>query len=279
MISLRKILRPEMAPLVATVSVAVTELLSKLLGPRARVFAKAMVMERLNPNWVNDTKFGPVAFYCPATWPYARSDMAKEPETTRWIEEFPDGDTFWDIGANVGVYSLLAARKGHRVVAFEPSAVSYFVLSKNIELNAFDRLITFLNVAITDRSRMSELHMSNTLLGGAQHNFGVAHGNQNQDSSMFKQSCIGFSVDDILRIYDLPFPNQIKIDVDGLEDKVIMGARQTLRDHRLKSVLIEINGDAALLMIDGEMTDAGLKRVFATKGAGRSGNHIFRRVQ
>lgn len=252
------------------------DLLSTPLSARARVFAKALLMERLNPIWVNNTRYGPVSFYCPATWPYSRSDMAKEPHTTQWIEGFGEGDVFWDIGANVGVFSLLAAKKGLRVVAFEPAAVNYFVLAKNVELNAFDDRITFLNIALSDVSRLDTLHMASTAIGSAQHNFAVTDPEQGATRS-FKQACLGYSIDDLLRAYDLPFPNHIKIDVDGIEDRIVSGARQTLRDPRLKSVLVEINSDVAHTDINRAFNEAGFVWVKPSGGDGSRGNQLFRR--
>ncbi|MBQ4415162.1 MAG: FkbM family methyltransferase, partial [Methanomicrobium sp.] len=55
------------------------------------------------------------------------------------------------------------------------------------------------------------------------------------------QGMIGFSIDEFLRYYGLKVPNHIKIDVDGLEKDILSGAKETLRDPRLKSVLVEID--------------------------------------
>lgn len=268
--------RPQAAPIVARLAAAVMELLSKPLGARARVFAKALLMERLNPIWVNKTKYGPISFYCPASWPYSRSDMAKEPHTSQWIEGFGADDVFWDVGANVGVFSLLAAKKGHRVIAFEPAAVNYFVLARNVEINVFDERITFLNIALSDVSRLDILHMPDTAIGGAQHTFAALDTQENPKRG-FKQACIGYSIDDFLKTYGLPFPNHIKIDVDGIEDRIVSGAKATLRDPRLRSVLVEVNSDAAQALIYRELGEAGLEWVKPARGDGSRGNQLFRR--
>ena len=58
----------------------------------------------------------------------------------RWIEGFVGpGDVFYDIGANVGAYSLIAARataNRARILAFEPVPSSFLDLSRNVALNA-----------------------------------------------------------------------------------------------------------------------------------------------
>src|SRR5215210_5569231 len=62
---------------------------------------------------------------------------AKEPWTVEWIEQnLRDGDVLWDIGANVGVYSLIAAKvaSGARVVAVEPGYATFASLCDNVLL-------------------------------------------------------------------------------------------------------------------------------------------------
>ena len=59
----------------------------------------------------------------------------------------------------------------------------------------------------------------------------------------FRQGMIGFSIDEYIRYYGLKVPNHVKIDVDGLEKDILYGAKDTLRDPRLKSVLVEIDED------------------------------------
>ena len=57
----------------------------------------------------------------------------KEPETLDWIDSFDDKSVFWDIGANVGIYSIYAAKKKScNVVAFEPSVFNLEALARNI---------------------------------------------------------------------------------------------------------------------------------------------------
>jgi len=64
-----------------------------------------------------------------------RTLFTKEPETLSVIEGLDSEDCFWDIGANIGIYTLLAASKCKHVVAVEPSPANFYVLMRNIELN------------------------------------------------------------------------------------------------------------------------------------------------
>ena len=61
----------------------------------------------------------------------------KEPETIEWMDRlFKSDEVMWDIGANIGLYSLYAARaKGLKVFAFEPESTNFARLNNNINLN------------------------------------------------------------------------------------------------------------------------------------------------
>ena len=70
------------------------------------------------------TKNGVLHFFCPGRLPVMRVEtlLTKEPDTIEWIDEFEENSVFWDIGANVGTYSLYAGlKKKIEVLAFEPA--------------------------------------------------------------------------------------------------------------------------------------------------------------
>ena len=105
-----------------------------------------------------DARDKQIKFYClnDMTVGRARTLFIKEPETIEWIDTFEEGDVLWDIGANVGVYSLYAAIiKKADVLSFEPSASNYFILNKNIEINDLSEKVRAFCIAFSD-SRSSE---------------------------------------------------------------------------------------------------------------------------
>ena len=113
--------------------------------------------------WTIDTRYGPLSFVSLGKGPAARagSIFTKQPSTIEWIDRFQPDSVFWDIGANVGVYTLYAARRGDiQVVAFEPAAVNYFVLSANCELNGFDDCVTCLQVGLGSVKSVARLEVS-----------------------------------------------------------------------------------------------------------------------
>jgi FkbM family methyltransferase len=188
----------------------------------------------------------------------------KEPETLEWIEGFSENDVFWDVGANIGLYSIYAASRGIRVLAFEPSAPNFYLLNLNIMKNNISKIATAYCLAFTDKKVADKLMMKNLEFGGALSSFGT---NIGYDGKHFipeiEQGMIGFSIDEYISSFNPLFPNHIKIDVDGIEDKIINGAEKTLLDGRLKSMSIELDSDKVDITngVLNKMSRNGLKLI------------------
>ena len=199
---------------------------------------------KADPIYEAVTIFGKLKLHCPTAlslW-RAKTLTTKEPDTIKWINSFGPDTVLYDVGANVGLYSLYAALTGAQVVSFEPEAQNYALLNRNIHANALQNKITALNIALCDANRISHLHLSRFEVAGAMHNFDEpVDYNKQPFVPEFKQGVMGARLDDLIKKFDLPRPTHIKIDVDGCERAVIDGAIESLTDLRLKSVLIEIN--------------------------------------
>ena len=103
-----------------------------------------------------------------------RTLLTKEPETIAWINSFEKDSIFWDIGANIGIYSLYAALiQSVQVVSFEPSSFNYFLLNKNIYLNKKDQNIRAYNIAFSDVNCLDVLYMESAESGNADHSFSI----------------------------------------------------------------------------------------------------------
>jgi FkbM family methyltransferase len=217
---------------------------ARVIGRSRSTLILSGLAEELTPIISQKTEFGTIDFFCPGTMTEfrARTLLTKEPETIEWINNFNDSDVLWDIGANVGIYSLYAALRKLTVISFEPSPSNYYLLSRNIEINKMDDRISAICIAFNDTTRLDAFYMVNTHLGGAKSSFGEAIDWQGRPyTASLKQAMIGFSIDDFVQQFSPPFPNHIKIDVDGNESKIIKGAKSTLSDVRVKSVLVELN--------------------------------------
>jgi len=166
----------------------------------------------------------------------AETLLSKEPATIAWIDTFDKGDVFWDVGANVGIYSLYAAKiRGAVTLAFEPASFNYALLCDNVHLNDLDVQIAPYNLAFSGQTQLGRLKLDDDEPGIA---FATV---EEKSEGRFEQSILVFSVDDFIARFSPPFPTHIKIDVDGLEEKVVEGARRTFADRRLKSLLVEVD--------------------------------------
>jgi FkbM family methyltransferase len=169
----------------------------------------------------------------------------KEPETIEWIETFfGEGEVFYDVGANVGAYSLVASRfcrRNLRVYAFEPGFTTFPQLCKNIILNDCQGSITPLQVALSDRTRLNVFNYQSLTSGGALHALGHPTDYKGDKfEPVLKQPVIAYRIDDLVKQLCLPVPNHIKIDVDGIEFSVLKGAAETLRNQSVRTVMVEI---------------------------------------
>jgi len=168
----------------------------------------------------------------------SRAYEKKEPETLDWIDNFNKGDVFYDVGANIGVYSLYASKKKCKVYAFEPASNNYSSLLKNIEINKLN--ICSYGIGFSNKEKISILNLVSTIEGDSQHNLNKS---QKIYSRKFKfgQGTFITSLDNLIYKHHFPIPNHIKIDVDGHEKEILLGAKKILKSKKLKSVMIEIN--------------------------------------
>lgn len=175
----------------------------------------------------------------------------KEPWTLEWIRSFNPNDVLWDVGANIGIYSIYAAlMMNTKVYAFEPEAANYNVLNENIRINKIQHLVKAYCIAISDQNNFGELSLSKVETAASGHQFG-GRGN------VYKQGCISFSLD---HLYDLlPSPTHIKIDVDGLEPLIISGGLNKLLPN-VKSIMIEVcDRKPGRLSVKDTLIDLGFK--------------------
>lgn len=192
-----------------------------------------------------ETKHGSLIFHTPTWLPRYRANtiLAKEPETIAWIESFTPNSVFYDVGANIGIYSIYAAKAGNcRVIAFEPSAPNLEMLIRNILKNKLQNLITVVPVGLSEKDSVTKMYfnLSKFTWGGAHNSLG--EGLNQKGLPMLDANSVqlvAMKLDSIMNLFNLPRPNYIKIDVDGLESLVLLGAQETLK--LVDSVMVEVD--------------------------------------
>jgi len=168
----------------------------------------------------------------------------KEPETLDWIDEFGKDGIFFDIGANIGIYSLYFAKKYNaNVFSFEPSVFNLKQLAKNISINSLNELISIIPNPLSNKTHFADFVNTSDDEGGALSAFGVNYGFDGLPiKANIKYSTLGFTLDKLLDIGVIKnYPSLIKIDVDGIEHLILKGATEILKSRKCKSVLIEVN--------------------------------------
>jgi FkbM family methyltransferase len=174
----------------------------------------------------------------------AKSLFSKEPETIDWIRQFPPGSVFWDVGANIGTYSIFAGKNGARVFSIEPSFLNLEILQRNIILNDLNDFVSMIPIGLGARNHLAGFYLSkeNLTWGGAHNSLGKnvgAGGKALQEPLKITGLCI--TMDELVSTFGIPAPKFIKIDIDGLELDVLKGGIQVLSG--VTSVLIEVDDE------------------------------------
>ena len=194
----------------------------------------------------NDNRY---RFRCENLWELTRSMslFTKEPGTCEWIRnEVAQGEVFYDIGANIGIYSILAAfRVGNngKVYAFEPHSVNFSRLATNIVANGLHQIIVPCNFALNDVDGYFPFNYSSLEGASADSQLGTVQGaHENEYRPEVSELKSAASVDGLIEAGTVRPPHHVKLDVDGNELLILRGMERLLKgDSRPKSVQIEIN--------------------------------------
>ena len=164
-------------------------------------------------------------------------------EVAEWIENFDDNSVFVDVGANVGLFSLFAASRKHKVLALEPESLNFSCLNLNIKDNHFDDLISAFPISANDEHKVSYLNLRRMKFGGSGSTFERTIGETGDEfSPIYKQGSVSLTLDDLVDKLNIK-ANYVKIDVDGNELKVIKGMSKLIKNKNLKSLCIELMPD------------------------------------
>lgn len=207
--------------------------LSRALVPRRKISVGAVSFTLSCTNWITHFR-----------WYLFKN---KEPEVRHYIDKYvKDNDVFFDIGANVGVFSIYAAKRHPNisVYCFEPEVSNLNALKDNIVCNDLLTRTKIYSVGISNFVGLSELHLQDFTTGSA------CHTESKNPLSMtvegypviWSEGIVSVTLDYICEQLGV-IPNTMKIDTDGTEDKILDGAMNTLSNIMLRSLVIEIPDD------------------------------------
>ena len=173
--------------------------------------------------------------------------MIKEPGTVEWIKnEINPGEIFYDIGANIGIYTILAAyRTGEegKVFAFEPHSGNFTRLLDNIIVNNLQHIVIPCNFALHDENGFFPFNYCSSEAASSLSQLSSVRGPSNveykPDISELKYSA---SIDKLIASGKFTAPHHIKIDVDGNEFLILKGMTKLLNSTECpRSIQVEIN--------------------------------------
>ncbi len=173
--------------------------------------------------------------------------ISREQEVKRHLV-MEENETFVDVGANVGSYSLMVANqykdRGVKVIAIEAHPENYKALRRNIECNKFENVIIPINKVVSDYKGLVDLYER-------------SHDGTRVDSEMYSvcsdQRIDAYNVlhpsgkslqlecDTLDNILDTEKVDVIKMDIEGAEVLALKAATKTL--ERIRKIVVEIHGD------------------------------------
>lgn len=157
-------------------------------------------------------------------------------EVIRFLDDkLRAGDVVYDIGSNIGICSVFAARKvgsAGQLLAFEPARETHASLVDNIRLNGLTNARTY-QVALADYNGEAGLFTGDDLLFSS---LAVSRNGQKKSQSVRVVQGDRFRIE-----VNLPAPDLVMIDVEGFEKGVLSGLRQTLSDSRCRAVIAEVH--------------------------------------
>lgn len=175
-----------------------------------------------------------------------------EPETINWINNFEENNkiNFWDIGANIGLYSIYASQKFNNIeiTSFEPIPGNLKILSRNISRNNLQNKIKISQFPLSNKeNQYLKMIESDFLYGSGLNVFGEETDFEGKIiNSQNNYKIFGTTINFILKNNILECPNYVKLDVDGIEHLILSGGDELLKNKNLNSILIEINENFSL---------------------------------
>ncbi len=175
--------------------------------------------------------------------------LDKERGTIAWLDrELRRDDVFYDVGANIGVYTIYAGyRLGDRgaVFAFEPHIPNAASLLENIFLNGLERRVSLVSSALTNEQRFDKFNYLSVNASSSTSQFGGNSYEGEIFDPVFVEIKHGCSLDHLIERGALPPPNLVKIDVDGLDFEVLEGmSRLIASERRPRSIQIELGSES-----------------------------------
>ena len=190
----------------------------------------------------------------------------------QWLAaDVEPGDVLYDVGAGIGICSLLAARqRGAVVVAFEPGFAAFHELCENVILNECGRTVVPLPVALAARTGLLSLTYAHAA-GGERHALRTREWRPGRDAPdrRYTQPVCAEPLDEMVRRHRLPPPHAVRIACRSGADEVLRGAASVLGTHRPRSILVMLKDPAETTRVEAAAAQLGYAAAAPAGAAGQ----------
>jgi FkbM family methyltransferase len=157
------------------------------------------------------------------------------------------GDVFYDIGANIGVFSIQAARRVEphgKVYAFEPHSANFARLVENVICNRLQGVVVSCNIPLHSREGFAYFLYESTTPGTANGQLSaILTAGDSRAPAMMSELKYATSIDRLIERGRIVPPHHVKIDIDGNELEVLQGMIRLLQSpQRPRTLQVELNG-------------------------------------
>ena len=161
-----------------------------------------------------------------------------EPDLKLTLDKFLNvGDTFVDLGANEGYFSIIGGkivgRKG-RVISIEPQSRLQNIINKNIKLNRISNVELF-QLCISNKVGKEKIYLSPDLNTGSS---GVL---KKQKYKVVYESVDSMTLEDLINKLQIKKVDLIKIDIEGSEYEAILSSKKLFEDKIIKNIALELH--------------------------------------
>ena len=180
----------------------------------------------------------------------AQTLFTKEPGTVAWLRrEIKPDDVFFDIGANIGLYTVVAAKQGAFVIAFEPHAANIQSLLTNVRLNGLLDRVVVSPRPLADLARVLDFNYFSLEPGSSDSQLGHTRSEKGPSFTPVRiQMMMATTLDTVVYDEGARPPSLIKLDVDGNELRILHGGSKLLDSGAVRSIQVEMhpNSDQAI---------------------------------
>ncbi len=168
----------------------------------------------------------------------AKHGYEEEPMLLEWINSWSSDEVFLDVGANIGTYTLYAAKRGIKTIACEVDLINANLLYQNVFLNQLEEKVLIFSFAVGEETTIKNLFLKDVSPGDALHALDEPSYMLNKRQSIKEIDVPCFKVDDLVSILNIQ-PTKMKVDTDSNEFEVLLGADGLL--DTINEIYIELD--------------------------------------